>query len=314
MGITMSPHQYFAIFLFAVNAAAATADCIRNQNAPTVIYPVDFKCTLDVGELTETSYQKFITDLRNMAKGAESSGNIPILPSYDRAPPHLFDVLLRNGNLEVPVRFRRDNLYVRGYHMATQNQWMEFKIDGLKMVDPKSTFLNFGDKYGEMEAAMNPPGTEEKNMIRVTHLEFTQIKLSDVVFKLSKSKDKMDQARSLIYMAQMISEAARFPYVSSFFGSQLDRVKDAKHLPDWMRKLQNDWGKFSKVVQCSDKYKKYKYEKVTINKVEYKTAEELRGIFGLMLKELNLNERTCGIKKVADEDEGEAAVVVSADM
>jgi len=224
----------------------------------------------------------------------------------------MFDVMLTTSNRQITVRGRRDNLYVRGYLMQTPNQWMEFNVDGLQMVDPKSKFLDFGDKYGEMESAMNPPGTPEHKMIRVTDISYTKNALKVAVEKLATSADKMERARSLIFMAQMLSEAARFVDVASFFGSQL--VK-GEHLPLWKRKMQNDWGKFSKIVQCYDAYSNYVYEKVTINGVVYKTTDQLRSIFGIMLKEKDiLDPKTCGIKKIAGEDENEATLVLSADI
>lgn len=67
--------------------------------------------------------------------------------------------------------------------------------------------------------------------------------------------------------------------------------------------MEKNWAKYCSAVQCYYKYKsKYKYNELEINGVVYKTADDLRAIFGMM-KLRKLDEASCGIKKPGYEDE-----------
>lgn len=178
----------------------------------------------------------------------------------------------------------------------------EDKSDDSNMIKSSKPLKFFGS-YPAMVAAAQRS---------IENTKFDNVALQDAVFKLANSAEQKDQARSVIFMALMISEAARFKDVSSFFGKHL--VK-GKTFPNWMMPdLLTNWSQFSRAVQCYEEWKEYKFKEVKINGVTYKTVDQLGSVLGVMLKQKNLSKDKCGIKTLADVDESEAAVVLFADM
>lgn len=108
---------------------ASTIACAINGKVVKVTNPIDFQVMLDAEELTEASYEGFITNLRRMlAAGGSQAGGVPILPDYgdDKTKVHFFDVVVSTKSHRTTLRVRRDDIYVLGYLIHQSNKWVQF--------------------------------------------------------------------------------------------------------------------------------------------------------------------------------------------
>lgn len=254
-----------SIVVFAA-AVAVAAGMASSQKIPRA---------LDVGALNGHSYRSFLNELRSGLADAYSR-DVPVLPTYDDAHPVFFDITLVNGDQETTVRFRRDNIRVRGFQMQEPQQWLEFgRRPSDRHLIPGSEFLGFGDSYEEMEHAAERP---------VEQVSLNKESLRNAVSRLALPADRRQRAEALIVVSQMISEAAKFLDISEYLASNLESRAPVL-LEPWMRTdLENKWEHYSLLVLRCEANSACNFEPPIIRGKQISTVDDLRNVFGIIFR------------------------------
>jgi hypothetical protein len=204
-----------------------------------------------MAEFTETfnlrdsayEYKNFIARLRILARDPNTlSHQLPVLLAQQNPPTRFFDVVLRTERRSVRLRIRRDNLYLDGYRDEDGDQWYEFNNGRNEHLIAGSTFLGFTGTYTDMQTVAGQ---------RREEINLGQQQLNTAVNDLIGSTDRVDRARALIVIIQMICESIRFTYIIN----EIAVNYIGRFLPNQrIVALENGWGSLSGAVLHDDNH------------------------------------------------------------
>ncbi|XP_027351670.1 abrin-a-like [Abrus precatorius] len=194
---------------------------------------------------TSKSYKQFMDALRDRLTGGLIHG-IAVLrdPSTVEERDRYITVELSNSDTEsIEVGIDVTNAYVVAYRAGTQSYFLRdapTSASDYLFTGTDQYSLPFNGTYGDLE--------------RWAHQSRQQIPLGlqalthAISFLRSGGSDNEEKARSLIVIIQMVSEAARFRYISNRVGVSI-RTGTAFQPDPAMISLENNWGRLSGGVQ-----------------------------------------------------------------
>ncbi|XP_027352168.1 abrin-a-like [Abrus precatorius] len=222
---------------FSVRRCAASA----NPLVATTEDPIKFTTE----GATSKSYKQFIDALRERLTGGLIH-DIPVLrdPTTVEERHRYITVELSNSDTEsIEVGIDVTNAYVVAYRAGTQSYFLHdapASASDYLFTDTDHYSLPFNGTYGDL--------------VRWAHQNRTQIPLGlralthAISFLRSGGDDNEEKARTLIVIIQMVSEAARFRYISNRVRVSI-RTGTAFQPDPAMLSLENRWDRLSGAVQ-----------------------------------------------------------------
>ncbi|KAI1155741.1 ribosome-inactivating protein [Nemania diffusa] len=198
-------------------------------------------------------YESFIKSLRQtLANPGSFARGLPVLMvQNDHRPNNLIDIVLRTDTQAVRLRLRRDNLYLIGFRDETQvtpgvfGPWFEIDSDRRRIDD--ATLVGFEGDYLALEGAA---GIAAQTRLAIA---LGQAPLTNAVNQLATMRNattsRMQTARSLLVVIQMICESVRIQWISGYLTTNW---LQSLTTPGRMIEFETAWGTLSSSLIHAD--------------------------------------------------------------
>ncbi|KAJ6824019.1 uncharacterized protein M6B38_129365 [Iris pallida] len=203
-----------------------------------------------VKDCTKKSYSAFIESLRTHLSGGTSEYNIPLMRAPD--PSGSQELLLVEifdwDNMPITLVVNLTNAYVIAYQAQNRYYLLRDTPDNPQLYGSNPHRLSFTGRYGALE---NVAGLSRENIsLRITEL-------AQAIYTLyywSPPRVETSVARSLTFLIQMVSEAARFRTIEQRVRRNIIRVGRYESFRPGasMIDLETSWQDLSDAVQESN--------------------------------------------------------------
>ncbi|KMT02562.1 hypothetical protein BVRB_9g202490 [Beta vulgaris subsp. vulgaris] len=217
--------------------------------------------TFDLGSATKTIYSKLLSDVRDKVKDPKlkyGDTNLPVIAAPSNPPKYLLvDIKTPEGS-KITFALNKNDLYLDGYLDQFEGKPRAHFFTNTPDSAKKSLFPEAkGDKNRlDMHYANTYDAIEGKAEAKRSNLGLGVEKLKvlvNYVYGLKVDKKKgvdPKEAKLMLVLIQMVSEAARFKYIEDMI---LDNF-DTSIIPDpKATRLENRWGKISEGIKNSKK-------------------------------------------------------------
>ncbi|KAM1584855.1 hypothetical protein ACFX1Z_037791 [Malus domestica] len=231
---------------------------------------------LSLLKATPETYTAFIEALRaRLTAGRPTSHGIPVLPRIKDVPDAqrflYVDLTNYNGDT-INVAIDVVNVYVMGYRSGNKSYILASnakKPAPTHILFPTApgaaqstrTMLPFTGDYPALGAyarrtaqpsasgARNPGSRIHEDIPMLEQIPLGRNELDNAINKLHYAASHSDQAAAFIVIIQMVSEAARFPYIESQVGTRMG-IDNPPYIPDLaMRSLETNWSALSEQIR-----------------------------------------------------------------
>ncbi|EPS41735.1 hypothetical protein H072_4353 [Dactylellina haptotyla CBS 200.50] len=205
---------------------ANAAGTSKNLDGPPEFNPI-FTFEFQQGEKGGANYKKSIEEFRDLIAPRENGGPRFLPATSD--PPEFFDVLLKTSSEELPVKFRKDNLYLLAYESKTG--WKELADSN----EISSTKTKFTSHYKDLE---NFADFEDNGLQGRYNSYVGSEPLESAIRALRYNAKPKEAARAVLVLAHMLPESTRIEEISNYLG---DKWSTQKPLPAELIEKENQW-------------------------------------------------------------------------
>nr|P21326.2 RecName: Full=Antiviral protein MAP; AltName: Full=MAP-S; AltName: Full=Ribosome-inactivating protein; AltName: Full=rRNA N-glycosidase; Flags: Precursor [Mirabilis jalapa]UHY43689.1 antiviral protein [Mirabilis jalapa]BAA01425.1 antiviral protein [Mirabilis jalapa] len=232
-----------------------------------------------------TTYLSFITNIRTKVADKTEQCTIQKISKTFTQRYSYIDLIV-SSTQKITLAIDMADLYVLGYSDIANNKGRAFFFKDVTEAVANNFFpgatgtnrikLTFTGSYGDLE---KNGGLRKDNPLGIFRLE------NSIVNIYGKAGDVKKQAKFFLLAIQMVSEAARFKYIS-------DKIPSEKYeevtVDEYMTALENNWAKLSTAVYNSKPSTttatkcQLATSPVTISPWIFKTVEEIKLVMGLL--------------------------------
>ncbi|KMT02563.1 hypothetical protein BVRB_9g202500 [Beta vulgaris subsp. vulgaris] len=215
--------------------------------------------SFDLGSATKTIYSKLLSDVRDKVKDPKlkyGDTNLPVIAAPSNPPKYLLVDIKTPEGATITFALNKNDLYLDAYLDKFQGKFRAHFFTNTPNTAKKSLFPEAkGDANRvDMYYANTYDAIEGQAKAKRSELGLGVEKLKELVdyvygleFVKKKGVDKKE-AQLMLFVIQMVSEAARSKYIEDMILQNFDTsiVPDPK-----ARSLENEWGKISEGIKNS---------------------------------------------------------------